>query len=128
MQTIMYFVGYDQHFQKLAKTGWGCGYLMIPTNHPVVIHWQTMAARRKAEYDALTSEEQDEIYFYDDRYLSAMGGHQEITYTEPKTVNGIDYIVIGWDTAHSFNGPEHDFNYVFNETVEIKKIVDDFAS
>jgi hypothetical protein len=109
MKTIMYLVGYNKEFIKVCNTGWGCGYVMIPTTHPIVIKW--------------INSKNDDNYT---GYLS-IDADQEITYTEEKSVNGIDYIVIGFDTAHSYNNIDNcGFDYVFNETIKLQNLIDNF--
>lgn len=115
--TIMYLVGYDSSRRKMMNAGWGCGYVMIPKTHPVVINWLA----DKAANALLPEEDRD---FWNFTYLTIAGIGEEITYTESKTVNDIEYIVIGFDTAHSYNGDHNDFDWVFNKTAEIKKVID----
>ncbi len=91
----MYLVGYDREWINTAKTGWGCGYVMIPKDSRV--------ANLISQYDQDMSDKCGE----------------ECTYN--KDIG--DYIVLGFDTAHSYNNiEEHDFNYVLEKTIEIKKM------
>jgi hypothetical protein len=108
MKTIIYLVGYAEDFKAMVKGGWGCGYVMIPEGHIVVEQWK---ARRKEEGLPPTG-----------GYLQI--GDEEITFTEQKTVNGINYTVIGFDTAHSYNRPENDFHYVFAQTLALQAVID----
>lgn len=111
METIMYLIGYNSDFKEHCKSGWGCGYLMIPINHPIIKEW---------EIQKLNDEEN---WGYD--YLQIGSFDEEITYTQYTEQNSINYVVIGFDTAHSYNNPEiNDFNYVFNQTIKLKSIVD----
>jgi hypothetical protein len=118
-KTIIYLIGYERSFKEHCNTGWGCGYVMIPTTHKLVIDWKAQIAKPRDEND-----EEDHYRDFYDRYLTPPNCGHEITYTEEKMVNGIEYVVIGFDTAHSFNGPQHDFDWVFNQTVELQQVVD----
>ena len=121
-KTIIYLVGYDRAFKDAIKTiGWGCGYVMIPKTHPLVINWYANKAKATEDRD-------DDSSWYDDKYLTPPDANQEITYTEEETVNGIEYIVIGFDTAHGWNRPEHNFNWVFNETIELQNAIDKYGA
>jgi len=51
-----------------------------------------------------------------------MNSEEECTHFEEETVNGVDYFVVGFDTAHINNGPHHDFDYVFSQTAAILKL------
>jgi hypothetical protein len=114
---FMYLVGYDKSFIKNCNTGWGCGYVAIPKDNPLVIaHLQKVEAQQS---EAETSTE----YVYVDRYFQQGEFEQEITYTETETISGVDYLVFGFDTAHSYNGSNHDFQYVFSETMKIMDAV-----
>lgn len=100
MGTIIYLVGYNN--QPAIKRGWGCGYVMIPKNHPFITYLEQS----------------------DDQWITHPSFEQEITYHKNKTVNGIDYLVIGFDTSHSYNDETHDFDYVFNETIKLQNAID----
>lgn len=107
-QAFMYLVRYSKEFQENCKTGWGCGYVAIPKGHFVEV-WYSM--QEKDGFDYLQ--------------LSEFG--EEITLTKYVEINGKDYLIIGFDTAHSYNNPEeHDFNYVLNATHKILDVVNNF--
>lgn len=105
-QPFMYLIGYDQEFKKTCHTGWGCGYVAIPADSNLVVK----------HFEAIEQAQSETEYFVSD-YLQI--GEQETTYTRSETLNGIDYLVIGFDTAHSYNNASHDFQYVFNETLKM---------
>lgn len=113
---FMYLIGYDQHFMKACNTGWGCGYVAIPLDHKLaILHF----ARIEAEQDTGNDNE----YHYVNKYFELDGLNQEITYTQTQIINDIQYLVIGFDLAHSWNDSSHDFNYCFNETVEMLNLI-----
>ncbi len=116
METIMYLVGYGEYLKNVEK-GWGCGYVMIPINHPIVLKWNADRAEEEKNSDP---EE-----FYPDKYMSFLSS-EEITYTEYKTVSGVEYVVVGFDTAHSWNHKGHDFDYVFQRTTILKAEIDNY--
>jgi len=105
-QAIMYLIGYDKDFKTACKTGWGCGYVAIPADSDLVKNHYANVAKEQAETD----------YFVSD-YLQI--GDNEITYTAEQEINGVNYLTIGFDTAHSWNSDKHDFNYVFTETAKL---------
>lgn len=106
METIMYMVGYDKKWLKELNCGWGCGYLMIPDRHPCL----------------------PELYSNDGgfEFFHIPDFEQEITLVTTKEVDGKRYMVIGFDLAHSWNGPQHDFNYCLKETMKMKEIIDNY--
>jgi len=114
----MYMVAYGRDRQKMMQSGWGCGYLMIPNTHPVIINFIAEKAKPPVlDEDGYDSEQ------YTRNYLNVNVG-KEITYTAEETVNGITYTVIGFDTAQAYHNETHDFKWVFNATVEMKRIID----
>lgn len=95
-------VGYDSGFKKaVISCGWGCGYVAISEDHPYF----------KQNYDG------NNDYFQ-------IGGDQEVTYDKTREINGKKYWILGFDTAQSYNDKRHDFDYVFNEAMKWKQIVD----
>lgn len=116
MKTTMYMIGYNNMFAGIRQAGWGCGYVMIPTSYAIIKQWQEECTRK-----AMDADEENEAYWCKDYFQI---GDEEITYTELKTVDGQEYVVIGFDTAHSYNGPHHDFEWVFKTTSELQKAVE----
>jgi len=112
----MYMVGYDHEFKTSCNSGWGCGYVMIPKTSRVA----ELILREKAADEAQADAE--------DHYMASyytpmhMNSEEECTHFEEETVNGVDYFVVGFDTAHINNGPHHDFDYVFSQTAAILKL------
>lgn len=111
-QPFMYLVGYDQNFIKNCQTGWGCGYVAIPTKSNLV----------KNHFQQIEKDQSETDYYVSD-YLQI--GEQEITYTRSETINGVEYLVIGFDTAHIYNNSSHNFQYVFTETAKLLEAVND---
>lgn len=87
--------------------GWGCGYIVIPENHP---------AYKLAQLE----KSQDNEYYY----FQVKKSNQEITFCEFEN----DYLTIGFDTAHSWNNSSHDKNYVEKETELLKLAVDNITT
>ena len=73
--------------------GWGCGYVQIPLEHPFMIH-----------------KDLDKMY--------SSGILHEITWSQPSKQKSTHW-EIGFDTAHSWNGPEHDKDYVQENTIDL---------
>lgn len=116
---FMYLVGYDRKFQELARSGWGCGYIAIPENHPVIVNYLKRISEEQAAKDSASDDE----YIWVDDYIRINGMEQETTYTIEQVINGNKYYVLGFDTAHSYNDVSNDFNWVFNETIKILNLV-----
>lgn len=108
-ELFMYLAGYDRDLQKNCNTGWGCGYVAIPKDSKVIKDWQ-----QRLEKDRIENPDN-----YHSEYFTPGDIDQEITYTEEVELEGDLYIVIGFDTAHIYNGPSHNFKYVFDETRKI---------
>lgn len=115
---FMYLIGYNSQFKTNCNTGWGCGYVAIPLNHRLV----------KKHYKRISDEENEETdeYSYVSKYFELSGLEQDITYTEKQLINGIEYLTIGFDTAHIYNNESHDFDYVFTETNKILKLINNY--
>ena len=115
---FMYLIGYDREFKKNCNTGFGCGYVAIPIEHKLSVNHciRLIDENKKAS--------ETEEYFYVNPYFEHKGLEQEITYTERRTIKGSDYIVIGFDTAHSWNNETHDFDYVFDETLKMLNTIE----
>jgi len=84
---------------------------MIPKTSRVA----ELILREKAA-DEADAEAEDLASYYTPMHMNS---EQECTYFEEETVNGVDYFVVGFDTAHSNNGPRHNFDYVFSQTAKI---------
>ena len=98
LEIIPLLVGYGKERQVRLEAGWGCGYLMVPVGHPSI--------------GAMNEEW---------TYMSHKDFTEEITWTSKEEFNGVEYIKIGFDTAHGHNTPEvHDFAWVLAKTLEMK--------
>ena len=102
--TIIELIAYSTEFQKSCNTGWGCGYVLIPLEHPFLV-------KRLLNNDN---------YFYPQiEYFS-----EEITYCEE--VNGV--LKVGFDTAHSWNNLENSSKlFVELKTNELKNCIDRYT-
>jgi len=95
-------VEYEEDYKKSCKTGWGCGYVHIPKDHPILVKILT-----------------------DDgwgNYLQPDNCPEEITLSKWDKDN--EYFIIGFDTAHSYNNSTHGVHYVTDRAYEIKDLVD----
>lgn len=102
METTIELIGYSTDFQKSCSSGWGCGYVRIPLEHPILIK------------DVLQ-----------DSWTPQIGDFsEEITFWQKDK----EALTIGFDTAHSFNNSTHDKNWVLNKARELKKCVDSFTT
>jgi hypothetical protein len=106
-ETFVKTSGYSEDFKSSTGSGWGCGYVYIPKEHPILVNV------------AIATD-----YCY---YLQPNDCPEEITYSAWDV--DFDYYVIGFDTAHSYNNPtEHDEQYVISQTNKIKELVDAFTA
>lgn len=97
---------YSQEFINSTNSGWGCGYVLIPKNHPILV-------KLLFENDA---------YFY----LQIPGFSEEITLSEWEP-NG-EFYRIGFDTAHRWNNIENSsLGFVEFKTNELKRLVDSYT-
>jgi hypothetical protein len=117
METIMYMVGYDHQFQEQCRSGWGCGYVGIPVGHPYIA--------KLVDNMAGYPDEEGNIWL--DSYPDIAEFSEEFTYSEWRSINGIKYWVLGFDTAHIYNNKENNFEWVFNKTLELKNIIDQYV-
>jgi hypothetical protein len=120
---FMYMVGYDQSFQKACKTGWGCGYVAIPMEHPVAVNHFKRIESDKLLKEANVLINPEQFYYHIDKYLNIPECEQEITLTEPEEINGKLYLTVGFDTAHSHNSSKDNFSYVFKETQKMLHLI-----
>lgn len=79
-KAIVVVSGYSEDFIKQANTGWGCGYVYIPKDHPILVK-----------------------LLVDDGYPCQIVDN----FSEEITLSNWDkereFYVIGFDTAHSWN-------------------------
>lgn len=106
METLTFAVPYEKEFAKRINAGWGCGYVAIPLNHDFL------------KDEGIVNDGTD--------YIQVPDLDEEITYTAKQTINGTTYMVLGFDTAHVHNGPQHDFEYVISQTMKMKLLVDSY--
>ena len=104
MNTQIRLTEYQESFKNSCNTGWGCGYVLIPLNHPF------------ADVKMLLN---NDTYFYP----QISGFSEEITFAE---VEG-EFLVIGFDTAHGWNNSTHDKNFVEQKTNELKTFIDNYT-
>ena len=101
METYISTVAYEEDFKSHIKTiGWGCGYVHIPKDHPILVELEEGWGN----------------------YLQPKDCPEEITFTQWDKEK--EYLVIGFDTAHSYNNALHDEQYVTDRANEIKACVD----
>jgi hypothetical protein len=100
METFISTMAYDDDFVSSCRTGWGCGYVHIPKDHPILVELEEGWGN----------------------YLSPKHCPEEITYTRWDEKS--EYLVIGFDTAHSYNNSSHDEEYVTAQANAIKALVD----
>lgn len=105
-ETFIKTVGYSDDFMKATKSGWGCGYVYIPSEHPILVKIHT------EEYRGW-------------HYLQPDKCEQEITLSQWDGEK--DYYVIGFDTAHIYNDSTHNEAYVTAEAEKIKALVDAYT-
>lgn len=101
---IMLISEYEERFKKACKTGWGCGYVTIPKNHPA---YELALLEQKKQGDHWS------YYFQPDF-------SEEITLCEFKE----EGLFIGFDSAHRWNGPQNDREWVLQKTKEMAEAVD----
>ncbi len=105
-ETFISTMPYEEKFSSMCKTGWGCGYVHIPADHPILVK---LLIEQSSGYG----------------YLQPDNCEQEITLSQWDLNK--EYYVIGFDTAHSYNNFSHDEAYVIAETEKIKAIVDAYT-
>jgi hypothetical protein len=107
METFINTIAYEEDFKShIRSSGWGCGYVHIPKDHPILIKLI-------------------DIIGWSD-YLTVDGCPEEITYSSWDEND--EYYVIGFDTAHSYNNALHDEQYVTDRANEIKACVDAYTA
>jgi hypothetical protein len=106
MGTFISTMGYDAKFKEHHRGGWGCGYVLIPKDHPILV--------KLIDNDGWGN------------YLQPDNCPEEITYSEWEKDG--EHFKIGFDTAHSYNNSSHDEQYVIDRANEIKALVDAFTA
>jgi hypothetical protein len=104
METYISTIAYEDDFKSSCKTGWGCGYVHIPKDHPILVELEEGWGN----------------------YLQPKDCPEEITFSQWDKEK--DYFVIGFDTAHSYNNDSHDEAYVTEQANAIKSLVDVYTS
>ncbi len=106
MKTFISTVAYAEDFKTGNKTGWGCGYVHIPKDHPILV--ETLVSDGWGDY------------------LQPKDCPEEITLSRWDKEN--EYYMIGFDTAHSYNNDSHDEAYVTQQANAIKLLVDAYTA
>jgi len=106
MNTFISTHAYSEDFKTIGKTGWGCGYVHIPKEHPILVNTLT-----------------DDGY---GNYLQPDGCPEEITFTDWDKDK--EHLIIGFDTAHSYNNDSHDEAYIIAQANIIKDLVDAYTA
>jgi len=106
MKTFISTVAYAEDFKTIGRTGWGCGYVHIPKDHPILV--KTLASDGWGDY------------------LQPDDCPQEITFSS--WTDDKEHFIIGFDTAHSYNNDSHDEAYVTEQANAIKLLVDAYTA
>ena len=106
MKTFISAIEYKEDFKTIGKTGWGCGYVHIPKDHPILV--ETLVSDGWGDY------------------LQPKDCPQEITFTGWDKDK--EYLIIGFDTAHGYNNDSHDEAYIIEQANIIKDIVDAYTA
>jgi hypothetical protein len=104
MKTFVSAIAYEEDFKTRDRTGWGCGYVHIPKDHPILVQLEEGWGN----------------------YLTPDGCPEEITFT--RWDKDKEYLIIGFDTAHSYNNASHDEVYVTAQANVIKNLVDAYTA
>ena len=104
METYISTMAYEEDFKTIGRTGWGCGYVHIPKDHPILVQLEEGWGN----------------------YLEPNGCPEEITLTQWDKDG--EYLIIGFDTAHNYNNDGHDEEYVTQQANEIKALVDAYTA
>jgi hypothetical protein len=103
-ETFISTIGYEKEFKTIGKRGWGCGYVHIPKDHPILVKLNEGWGN----------------------YLEPDGCPEEITLSQWDKDQ--EYFIIGFDTAHSYNNDSHDEAYVTEQANIIKSLVDAYTA
>jgi hypothetical protein len=106
MNTFISTIAYEEEFKTIGRTGWGCGYVHIPKDHPILV--KTLVSDGWGDF------------------LQPDGCPEEITLSQWDKEQ--EYFIIGFDTAHSYNNDSHDEAYVTEQANAIKLLVDAYTS
>jgi len=104
MKTFISTMAYAEDFKTVGRTGWGCGYVHIPKDHPILV--ETLVSDGWGDY------------------LQPKDCPEEITLS--RWDKDQEYYMIGFDTAHSYNNDSHDEEYVIAQANAIKELVDSY--
>jgi hypothetical protein len=100
METYISTIAYEEDVKTIGRTGWGCGYVHIPKDHPFLVELEEGWGN----------------------YLQPKDCPEEITLSQWDKEK--EYFIIGFDTAHSYNNASHDEEYVTQQANAIKALVD----
>lgn len=104
MKTFISAIEYEEDFKTRGRNGWGCGYVHIPKDHPILVELEEGWGK----------------------YLEPNNCPQEITFTQWDKDK--EYLIIGFDTAHSYNNDSHDEAYIKEQANIIKDLVDAYTA
>lgn len=106
-QTFTDLIAYDEKFISQTNSGWGCGYVHIPKNHPILVK--------------LLINDNDGYY-----NLQIDDFSEEMTWSRWDEKN--EFFVVGFDTAHSWNNLQNSSKlFVENKTNELKNLIDNYT-
>ncbi len=108
METYIDTIAYDDEFKNHCKTGWGCGYVHIPKDHPILVQ---LLGEDNMGYTP---------------YLQPEDCPEEITFSNWDKEK--EYYIIGFDTAHTYNNDSHDEAHVTEQANIIKSLVDKYTA
>lgn len=104
MKTFISTMPYGEDLKSNIQTGWGCGYVHIPKDHPILVKLEEGWGK----------------------YLEPDNCPEEITFTEWDKDK--EHLIIGFDTAHGYNNDSHDEQFVINQSEFIKSLVDAYTA
>jgi hypothetical protein len=106
-ETFISTIAYEEDFRSNTRAGWGCGYVHIPEDHPILVK-------------LIDNEGWGD-------YLQPDDCPEEITFS--RWDKDKEYYVIGFDTAHSYNDSAiHNEVYVTAQANAIKSLVDNYTA
>ena len=106
MKTFISTIKYEEDFKTFGRTGWGCGYVHIPKDHPILV--ETLVSDCWGDY------------------LQPKDCPEEITLSRWDKEN--EYYMIGFDTANGYNNDSHDEAYIIEQANIIKDLVDAYTA
>ena len=104
MKTFISAIEYEEDFKTRGRNGWGCGYVHIPKDHPILVQLEEGWGK----------------------YLQPDNCPEEITFTGWDKDK--EHLIIGFDTAHSYNNDSHDEAYIKEQANIIKDLVDAYTA